>query len=174
MDLEVIYKDDNMTVEIPRLAVNKLNKIYNDIFRLTDEEFKPLLQERAVDYLRSNHPETFEMQEMNIITSKEIQRLHRGEIFELLSIWEIFTDAIILLSQYFDDTEGKVSNDWKYNIEQIIYYHYKLTYEEDCIVHFFEENYCGVSGFMAIRYEDKLFIKFISLNEEDKTWRLFE
>ena len=172
MDLVTIYEDEKQKVEMPSVMVEKLNSVYNNFFNLEQEQLDEILRD-SFTYIRENYPD-FLAKEVKCVTSTNVQRLHRNEIFELSTYYILFTDAVILLSQYFDETEGPVTLNWKQSMEQLVLAHYKAEYEETCIVHFFEENYHGVSGFMALSKDDIVIIKLFTLNEDGKTQKFFK
>lgn len=164
MDLVTIYEDNEKKIEMPLRLVKVFNDTINEFFTLKKEDMESVL-DKSVQYLKENRPH-ISLEGKSIITSSDVPRLHRGKIFELSTYGILFEDAVLFLSDYFDKTKGKVTSDWKYKLETLINYHYQLSYNTDCIVHIFDENYLGVSGFMSIVKNDLLLIHFFYLNED--------
>lgn len=165
MNLITIYKDNEKKVEMPQEIVDIFNKTINEFFTLKKEDMEKVL-DKSVGYLKEMYLSYVSLEGKSIITSSDVPRLHRGKIFELSSYGIPFEDAVFLLSDYFDKTKGKLTSDWKYKLEHLILLHYQLLYNTDCIVHIFDENYLGVSGFMSIAKNDLLLIHFFYLNED--------
>lgn len=170
MPLVTIYEDDTQKIEMPSALVKIFNKLINEYFTLKKEDMEKVL-DKSVDYLHSTLPNEIPLEGKRIVTSSDVPRLSRGKIFELSTYGVLFEDAVLLLSEYFDRTKGKVNLNWKYQVEQLIKNHYDLSYDINCIVHFFDENYYGVSGFMALVKNDLLLIHFLYLNEDDISYR---
>lgn len=164
MDLVTIYEDNEKKVEMPKEIVDIFNKTVNEFFTLKKEDMEDVLH-MSVDFIKSNY-HTITLEGKSIITSSDVPRLHRGKIFELSTYGILFEDAVLFLSDYFDKTKGRLTSDWKYKLERLILFHYQLSYNTDCIVHIFDENYLGVSGFMSIAKNDLLIIHFFYLNED--------
>lgn len=168
MGLVTIYEDDNKKIAMPESLVKMFNKMINDYFSLSKSDMEKVL-DKCFDYISSISPRHREnLRGKNAITSSDVPILSRGKIFELSNYGILFEDAVLLLSEYFDKTKGKLTLDWKFQIEGLIRYHYSLSYNTTCIVHLFDENYLGVSGFMAIIKNDLIIIHYIYLNEDDK------
>lgn len=165
MNLVTIYEDNEKKVEMPQRIVDVFNKAINEFFTLKKGNMEEILH-KSVDFIKENYPMII-LEGKSIITSSDVPRLHRGKIFELSTYGVLFEDAVLFLSDYFDKTKGKLTSDWKYKLEHLILFHYQLSYNTDCIVHIFDENYLGVSGFMSIAKNDLLLIHFFYLNEDE-------
>lgn len=165
MNLVTIYEDNEKKIEMPQEVVNIFNKTINEFFTLKKEDMEKVL-DKSVGYLKEMYLNAVSLEGKSIITSSDVPRLHRGKIFELSTYGVLFEDAVLFLSDYFDKTKGKLLSIWKSQVERLIFYHYQLSYNTTCVVHIFDENYLGVSGFMSIAKNDLLLIHFFYLNED--------
>ena len=165
MNLVTIYSDEDKTIQMPKTIVDKFNIMLNEHFTLKKEEMEDVL-DKCFEYISTIEHES--LAGKNAITSSDVPILSRGKIFELSNYGILFEDAVLLLSEYFDRTKGRLTLKWKSEIEELIRCHYSLSYNTPCIVHLFDENYLGVTGFMAIIKKDIIIIYYVYLNEEDK------
>ena len=165
MNLTTVYEDDNIKVELPPQLVKIFNETINEFFTLSKDDTEIMLR-KSTDYVEERHPNLLRGIK-GAVTSSDVPRLHRHKIFELSNYGTLFEDAVLLLSEYFDMTKGKVTSSWKSQIEEIIYNHYQLAYNTPCILHVFEENYKEVSGFMAVIKNELAIFYYFSLNEDD-------
>lgn len=166
MEFITIHEDDNEKITMPEIVVRLLSKIGEKFFSITKDDLDEVL-EKTLEYLQENYFGNGLLTGKQIITSADIARLHRNKNFEVGKYGVVFEDAILTLCDYFDMTEGKLTEQWKSQVETVINLHYKLAYDTQCVVHLFDENYKGVSGFMACVKDKFLIIYYFSVNEDD-------
>lgn len=170
MDFVAIYEDNEQKIYMPKKIADKLNFIANNQKQLSKMEFEQFTQE-ALEYL-DNYFQIKGKKHGVISTSKAIV-LSREKYFHITEIYQVLTDAILLVSEAFDNTEGQVTLQWKMDLEIMIRLYYQFEQNQKCIAHFYEVITNGVSGFIAIELEDSILILPVVLNEEGKTLSIY-
>lgn len=106
MQKVIIYQDDETKVEMYKPFADQLSHYYNTQFKVTTDEIGKVL--KTVMHL-------FSLKGWNIldgiVVSSKIPILNRGKIFELDERYEPLEDALILLTEHFDNTKGPLSNE---------------------------------------------------------------
>lgn len=168
MELVTIYQDDNTQVTMFKKVADYLVYRRNNDYQVSQLEAEEVLAEE-LDYLT-----TFtDLKGKKIFTSSRIPYLHRNKVFSLTENYQELEEAVLLLSECFDNTSGGVTEEWKVKVEMMIKLYYYLQKKQDCIVHIFDEKLFGVSGFCSLIKQDKILILPFSLNEDDNYYRLY-
>lgn len=162
MGLITIYKDNNIEVQTFDIVVEYLEYIANTYKRLS-----PLQMEEVLALILDKISKDYSLKGKKIITSSQISILTRKKIFNLQDDYKNLEDALLLLSECFDRTSGKISQEWKINIKNYIKAHYFLTFQKNCDIIFFVERAYEVSLAIVLFEEDKVLILPITLNEDE-------
>lgn len=145
-----------------------LTYMRNHDFRLEGLEAERLLED-CLDYLSL----MVNLKGKKIYTSSAVPYLHRNKIFNLTEKYQELEEAVLLLSECFDETKGALTEEWKRGVEILIGLYYKLQQHKQCIVNIFDKKRFGVSGFMALVKEEDILIFPFALNEDDNYYRLY-
>lgn len=162
MNLITIYETKDYKVEIEEATLKFLEFIANSEIRLN-----PIAAEHIVYTILDKIANDFELKDKKVITTAKVPILNRNKIFDLSETYQGLEDALLLLSECFDQTKGQVTQEWKNNLSLYIKSHYILTYSKKCDIIFFDKKDVGVSGAIVLLDGDKLLILPISLNEDD-------
>lgn len=162
MTLITVYEANNYKIEIEESALKFLEFIANSEIRLN-----PIATEHIVYTILDKISNNFELKDKKVITTAKIPILNRNKIFNLSEAYQGLEDALLLLSECFDQTRGQLTQEWKSNLSLYIKSHYILTYSKKCDIIFFDKKDMGVSGAIVLLDGDKLLILPISLNEDD-------
>ena len=123
MDLITIYKDEKTKIQTLDSVIEYLEYIANTYKRLS-----PIQMEEVLSLVLNIISQEQSLKGKKIITSSQISILTRKKIFDLLDDYKELEDALLLLSECFDRTSGKVSLEWKNNVKSYIKAHYFLTF----------------------------------------------
>lgn len=170
MDFVAIYEDNEQKVYMPKKIADELNFIANSQKQLSKMEFEQFTQE-ALEYLDNFFQ--IKGKEHGVISTSKAIILSRGKYCHVTEIYQALTDAILLVSEAFDNTEGQVTLQWKMDLEIMVRLYYQLESSQKCIAHFYETTLNGISGFIAIELEDSILILPIVLNEEGKSLSIY-
>lgn len=162
MDLITIYKDDGCEVKTFDFIVNYLENYINNTNILL-----PLEQEELLSFVLDIISKKQTLKNKKIITTSCVPILHRGNIFNLTEEYSKLEDAVLLLSEAFDKTKGKLSSEWKDQLSNYIKAHYFLTFQKNCDIIFFVEKIYGISLEIVLYEDNEIFLLPISLNEDD-------
>lgn len=169
MQKVIIYQDDETKVEMYKPFADQLSHYYNTQFKVTTDEIGKVL--KTVMHL-------FSLKGWNIldgiVVSSKIPILNRGKIFELDERYEPLEDALILLTEHFDNTKGPLSNEQKQEIADAIEYYYKTENETECLIHFFCKPLYRIDGVMAIHNGKEILCLPLCLNDTDKYIPLYK
>ena len=162
MELITIYNENEIEVQIFGFAADYLEYLANSYKRLL-----PMQAEEILSIILNEISQTSSLKDKKIITTSQISILSRKKIFNLVEEYKELEDALLLLSEAFDLTTGKVSEDWKINVKNYIKSHYFLTFQKNCDIIFFSERVHEVSLAIVLFKEDKILILPLTLNEDD-------
>lgn len=162
MELTTVYKDKEVEVQMIKSAAEYIEYIVNTYKRLS-----PIQMEEVLSIILREAAKDYSLKDKKIITTSQISILSRKKIFDLLEPYDIFDDAVLLLSEAFDLTKGIVSDEWKNNIKNYIKAHYFLTFQKKCDIIFFSEKIYDITLSIILIEDDKIFILPIALNEDD-------
>lgn len=168
MDLIKIYQSEDCSVIAYKWVLNYLEHIINTEFRLDDIQAEQVLMNILKDICND-----FDLYQKKIITTSKIPILSRGSIFDLVEPYQGLEDAVLLLSDAFDQTEGKLTKEWKKYLSNYIKAHYFLTFHKNCDIIFFVETIYKVSCAIVLLDGENLYILPISLNENDFYQKLY-
>lgn len=168
MDLITIYKNETVEVQMIRAAAEYIEYVANTYKRLS-----PFQMEEVLSIILKAAAKDYSLKNKKIITTSQVSILSRKKIFDLLEPYDILEDAVLLLSEAFDLTRGKVSEEWKNNIRNYIKAHYFLTFQKKCDIIFFSDENYDISLSIILIEENKIFILPITLNEDDFYCKLF-
>lgn len=168
MDKVEIYNNDDTTVEMYKLFADYLNFRMNNDFQLSPIEAEEIYLQ-CLDYVQ----EYIGLRGTNVIASSRVPVLNRNGVFTLTDSYKELEEAILLLSDAFDNTEGEVTKDWKIQVEVLVKFYYSLLKDMQCVLHMFEEKSHGVSGFCCLREGDNVYLLPFALNENDDYWSLY-
>ena len=108
MDLITIYKDNGCEVKTFDFVANYLENYINSANILL-----PLEQEELLSFVLDIISKKQVLKNKKVITTSHVPILHRGDIFNLTEEYSKLEDAVLLLSEAFDKTKGKLSSEWK-------------------------------------------------------------
>lgn len=170
MDKVVIYEDNEMQIEMYKPVADWLQHLRNNEYRLNLIEQEEILEEM----LEHLHLKREDMRDRRIVTTSKIPIIHRATLpFELLPPYEIFMDAILLLSEALDNEEEQVDKDWKRNVARLVSYYSTYIDKENCRLIFFPTPE-KITGFFAYTNETQLILLPFILNDNDNFYRLYE
>jgi hypothetical protein len=69
-------------------------------------------------------------------------------------------------------TEGDLTKGWKMDMEVLIKLYYRLQYQQECILHIYDETVNNVSGFIALDGEDSILLFPFFLNKKGNSWSI--
>lgn len=167
MNLITVCEQNGYKVEIEKTALEFLEFVVNSEIRLN-----PIAAEHIIYTILDKISKDFNLKDKKIITTSKIPILRRHKIFDLSETYQALEDALLLLSESFDATVGKTTQEWRETVSLYIKSHYILTYSKKCDIIFFDKKDMEVSGAIVLLDGDKLLILPISLNEDDFYQRL--
>lgn len=167
MKLTLIYDDDNTQVAMAKPLVDAFNKMLEFRYNLGAIDYEEFIHS-SLDILKWE----IELKGKRVITSSRVSIVSRSKVIETPSAYDDMIDAILILGECFDMTEGTVSKEWKKNMKELIKLYYQLQYQKTCILHIYDEATNGISGFIALDNETDIIIFPFFLNEDGKTQRI--
>ena len=167
MELVNIYEDDNTQVIMAKPLVDTFNKLLNLHYTLGQIDYEDFIHD-SLDYLKWY----FDLKGKRVITSSKVAIVTRDKPIETPSSYESIIDAILILGECFDMTEGDLTKGWKMDMEVLIKLYYRLQYQQECILHIYDETVNNVSGFIALDGEDSILLFPFFLNEKGNSWSI--
>lgn len=168
MELITIYEDNEQKIEMLKFVADYLTELLNKEIRLTQLEAEQMLNESLYPLRKIQ-----DLKGRKVITTNKIPILHRHKIFSLFPAYKELTEAVLLLSDAFDKTVGKLNDEQKLSIQNLIQLYYKTQLGLDCVLIFFDDNIKKVSGFIGLFLEETIIIFPFFLNEEDNFQTLY-
>lgn len=168
MELIEIYQSEEQQVSIYKWVLDYLEFSINNEFRLNDIQAEEVLAKTLNTIYKD-----FDLHGKKIITTSKVPILKRGAIFDLAEPYQGLEDAVLLLSESFDLTKDKLTQEWKNYLSNYIKAHYFLTFHKNCDIIFFVETVHRVSCSIVLLDGDNLYLLPISLNEDDFYQKLY-
>lgn len=147
-----------------------LQYVCNSEYKLNPIEYEQLLEEMLMilNIKKGN------LNGRRIVTTSKVPIIHRGTLpFELSQPYEVFIDAVLLLSEALDNEEKQVDKEWKKNVARLVSYYSTYIDNEDCRLIFFP-NPEKVTGFFTYTNETQIILLPFILNDSDNFYRLYE
>ena len=167
MELINVYEDDDTQVIMAKPLVDTFNKMLEYRYSLGAIDYEEFIHD-SLDILNWE----FVLKGKRVITSARVSIISRNKMVETPSAYDELLDAILILSECFDITEGEISKGWKMDMGVLIKLYYRLQYQRNCVLHIYDETTNGVSGFIALDDEESILIFPFFLNEDGKTWSM--
>lgn len=170
MEKVTVYENNEIQVEMYKTVADWLQHLRNNEYRLNPIEQEQVLEE-MLEQLRLTKED---LDGRRIVTTSKVPIIHRSTLpFELLPPYEIFMDAILLLSEALDNEDNQVDKTWKRNVARLVAYYSTYVNKEDCRLIFFPIPE-KVTGFFTCTNEKQIILLPFILNDSDNFYRLYE
>lgn len=159
MELVPIYEDDDIKIEMYKEIIDEL-KMNADLVSLNS-----IAAEEIVKIIINTIPKD-KIRDRVLSVARKIPVIHRGKLsFTLFNGFEVFDEAVLLISSAFDLTKQEFSKIQKLKLMILIDYYYELQGLGLCKCIFFEDSVHRVSGFLFYVGDEKVYCLPFILSE---------
>lgn len=143
LNLVTVYEDENQKVEMVDWVAKWMSFRKKSSYVLDDIECENVLDEAIKLAL-------VDKKGKRITTTKKIPVLSRDvPILSLMEPYDVFTEAILLISEAFDHLEQPMTPFWHMRISNLINNYYELQGMGRCRCFFFDQPINKVDGFLC-------------------------
>lgn len=159
MELIPIYEDDNTKIEIYKKVIDVLRQ-NTDLVTLNS-----IAAEDIVKIIIKTIPKE-KLEEKILSVANKVPIIHKNNLsFTLFNGFEVFNEAVLLISSAFDLSIKEFSKIEKLKLMILIDYYYELQGLGQCRCVFFENPIHNVAGFLYYISEEKVYCLPFILSE---------
>ena len=170
MELVSVYKDDNTEVKIMKSVGEMLSTLYADQKTFSEEQFYSFIDFTVIKCQKYTN------NKIKKITSHcQVPIIHRkaGFHYELSDTYKPLFDAILLLTDAFNQTDRELTKEWMGKVAALIIYYYQLQGLGNCRIFFFnKKRFDGLTGALTYLKDEELIIFPFILDDCEKYQRL--